>query len=187
MLELTKISWFTFLIISLIIVLIWILTTRNRIGRMIIERETPWNTIQWSRILLAILITSFLLVNPIFHLSTAIIFGALYYLFVIQGFMQRNMIALNRGNDSKRSIKFSSDNKELHCLICTPEETQQINKARIALEKCLFSFNQVEDDLPPKIHFENGQFSVQLKINENYLASLSDYISKEGFQVTKSK
>jgi hypothetical protein len=94
---------------------------------------------------------------------------------------------LNRGNESNRSIKFSTDNKEFTYLICTPSETQPINKARVALEKCLFSFNQVEDGLPPIIHFENGQFSVQLKINENYLASLSDYISKAGFQVTKSK
>ncbi len=187
MLELTKISWFTFLVIFLIIALIWILTTRNRIGRMIIERETPWTTIQWSRILLAVLITCFILVNPIFHLSTAIIFGALYYLFVIQGFLQRNMISLNRGSDSKRSIKFAQDHKEMISLICTPEDNNQINKSRLALEKCLFSFNQVEDDFPPVIHFENGQFTVQLKINEYYFASLSDYISAEGFQVSKLK
>ena len=95
----TSFSWSFFLISALILAVIWIVTTRTRIGKIIIVQETPWTVSQWSRILLVILITLFILVDPLFHLITFGIFALLYYLFVNKNILETDIRNIGGKND----------------------------------------------------------------------------------------
>lgn len=181
----TSFSWFFFLIAAIILAVIWIVTTRTRIGKIIIVQETPWSVSQWSRILLVILITLFILVDPLFHLMTFGIFAVLYYLFVNKNILDTDIRNLGGKTDVLTSaIPFISTKVDKLELICTSNDHQNLLAEKTALNKCLFSFLQIDDHIYPKVNYIDGEYHLTLNLSsEKYASSVIDYIRKAGFQV----
>ena len=181
----TSFSWSFFLISALILAVIWIVTTRTRIGKIIIVQETPWTVSQWSRILLVILITLFILVDPLFHLITFGIFALLYYLFVNKNILETDIRNIGGKNDVLTStIPFISTKVDKLELICISENHPNLVAEKTALNKCLFSFLQIDDHIYPKVKYIDGAYHVTLNLSsEKYTSSMIDYIRKAGFQV----
>ena len=185
----TTFSWFTFIIIIAILVIVWLFTSKTRIGRKIIVQETPWTIPQWSRLLLVLAITLFILVDPIFHLLTFAIFAILYYVFVNKNFLNTNI--RNIGVNSEvmgGTIPFMmADEKQLE-LICIPDKAQNLIAERKALDKCLFSFPFIDDKTYPKVKYLGGEYHLALNLSsEKFTSSLIEYIKKSGFQVNIKK
>lgn len=180
MLEHTTISWLTFFAGALVLLLVWFLTTRTRIGKIIIDEETPWSVDQWRRLLLVLLITLFILVNPLFHLMTAAIIGILYYFFVHQNFLRRNIrsISLN-GDSSSRSNQLKSLS-----LICEGNTFTDLNEEKKALNRCLFSFPHISHEAKPRVNYQDNYHALKVDLyHEKYKASFINYLQKEGFTV----
>ena len=184
MIEIKTMSWMTFLIIGLILGLLWLISNRTRIGRLLVERETPWTLDQWSRILLVILITALILVNPLFHLLTFGIFAILYYILVNKNFLSKNLMDLS---GRKERINFLSPKKQMIKLVCKPTSDSSALDQKKAIDRCLFSFPLVTDNETLVLQ-EEDNFIVSLNItSEKYTASLIKYISNAGFSVQKIK
>lgn len=181
----TTFSWYSFFIIIAILIFVWILSTRTRIGRKIITQETPWSIPQWSRLLLVLGITLFILVDPLFHLLTFGIFAILYYVFVNKNFLNTNIRNIGVSNEViGGSLPFIlSDEKKLE-LICIPQDSQNLIAQRKAIDKCLFSFPFIDNKAYPVVKYLDGQYHLSLNLSsEKFTASLVEYIKKAGFQV----
>ena len=180
----TTLTWTTFLIIGGCIILLYMLSNRTRIGRLLIERETPWTPSQWTRILLIVLITCFILVNPVFHLLTFAIFAVLYYILISQNFLSRNIIDLGHTREGLGLLSLPKDTIKL---VCTPVVEGTERTHNLSLSKCLFSYPMIVGD-EPQIQYENDKFTVELNlISKKYTSSLVSYLSKAGFEVEKIK
>ncbi len=186
MLNLTTLSWKWFFILGLILVIIWIISTKMRIGRTIVTQETPWTLPQWSRLLLVIGITLFILVDPIFHLSTVAIFAILYYVFVNKNFLNTNIRKLGIRNDSlSGTLPFISGESSKVDLLCKSTTHENMVKERKALDRCLFSFPQINDLNRPEVKYLDGEYHVTLSLSSSkYMSSLMEYIRKAGFEVS---
>ncbi|WP_235297050.1 hypothetical protein [Portibacter marinus] len=182
MIEITTLSWKTFLIISGCLLILYLLSNRTRIGRLLVERETPFTGSQWTRILLVVLTTCFILVNPLFHLLTFAIFAILYYILVAKNFLSRNIMDLG---SSKDGLAFLSITKDTITISCTPTTEISEREQKNALDKCLFSFPVIVGD-EPKVQYEDKTFIVELNLSsKKYTSSLMSYISRAGFEVQK--
>jgi hypothetical protein len=182
--DITTISWFTFLISTLVLLFLWWLSTKTRIGRKVIIQETPWNESQWTRFLLVILITLFILVNPIFHLLTFGIFFALYYTFVSRNFLSRNFRKIGSGEKISANLPFIGTTEDKVVLGCKYTKSDSILESKKAMDKCLFSFPMIDSQNTPIIKYNEEEIELELYATPNsYLASFINYIKKSGFTV----
>lgn len=183
---LTTFSWLTFFVLLGIIAIIWVFTTKTKVGRLIIENETPWNQAQWTRLLLVVIITLFILVDPIFHLTTFGIFISLYYIIVNKNFLNTNIRKIRVKNEGVKSgLAFIVPQKKILSLTCVPSESQDLISERNMLNKCLFSFPYIDDDTSPIVQYLNGSYNLELYLSsEKYTSSLIGFIEKAGFQVS---
>lgn len=185
MIELTTISWWTLLLGIGFLFLIWLLTTRTRYGRLIINRETPWNTRQWTTILIIIAITMFILVNPVFHLMTTGIFAILYYIFVSKNALGRNLNYLGKSTESLRSgLDFTSTRNGSVRITCKGKDFSNKIEERRTLDKCLFSFLGAVKTPIPKVDYIDGEYHIQGDfLSKKYYSSLIQYIQNSGFEI----
>ncbi len=182
MIDITTLSWMSFFLIGLGLVLVWFLTVRTRLGKLIIESQTPWNSSQWTRVLVVLLVTCFILVNPLLHLLTFLIIAALYYVLVAQNFLSKNIMDLGSSNDG---LNFLNLNAEKIKIVCRPSSEVNVLEQKRALEKCLFSFPLIAGK-EPDILYENNEYQVELNLSsKKYASSLTSYIERAGFEVSK--
>ena len=182
MIDITTLSWMSFFLICIGLTLVWFLTVRTSIGKFIIESQTPWNSTQWTPVLVVLLVTCFILVNPLLHLLTFMIIAALYYVIVAKSFLSKNIMDLG---SSKDGLKFLNLNADKIKIICKPNIEATVLEQKRALEKCLFSFPLIAGK-EPEILYENNEYQVELNLSsKKYTSSLTSYIESAGFEVSK--
>ena len=182
--NLSTISWTNFFIVAIILVLIWLLSTRTRLGKKIIIRETPWDISQWTRFLLAILITLFILIDPILHVLTIGIFGILYYVFVSKNLLFKNLRNINSGDRINSGLSFISGGKNSIKILCKNIKHKNLLETKSQLDKCLFSFPMLLDGSTPFVQQINDEFEIELSlVSKDYVSSFMDYIKNSGFEV----
>lgn len=161
------------------------MTAKTRIGQRIINQETPWSVSQWSRLLLVLSITLFILVDPIFHLLTFAIFAILYYVFVNKNLLNTNIRKLGVKNDMlPGNLSFSSINEFSQEITCIPIEERSLYNESRAIDRCLFSFPYIENKAFPMVNYLNGEYHLKLNLtSEKFTSSLVDNLKKAGFEV----
>jgi len=180
-------TWSTFTWAGAILFILWLLTTKTQIGRNIVTRETPWSISKWSKLILVIAISLFILVNPIYHLIGVTIFGSLYYFLVSEGTIKSSLI---KGSNSKSNkglnLNLNTSKSGHYSLLCIERKSGNMIESRFMLERCLFSFPYLKDNPYPAIQYLDDQYQIDLDLTSSkYLASLMDYLRQAGFK-TKS-
>jgi len=177
-------SWTTFFWSCLVLSLTWIVTTKTTIGKNIILRETRWTLRQWSRLLLVILVTLFILVNPILHLLAVAVLGALYYVLVADSSTKSKLIDFGEGRKTAGlSMGIGTAAASEHLLVCRAADMSSILEEKQTLDKCLFSFPYIKDNPYPSIQYLDGRYHLTLRLtSDKYLASLMEYLRHAGFE-----
>ncbi len=187
--KITTISWTMFLILLLLLFVIWLLTTRTKIGKAIIIKETHWNIPQWSRLLMVMAFTFFILINPIVHLLAFAIFFVLYF-FIVPNPLFKNRFREQFGFNESLNVSnpFISPNNKNIQLVCKSTSPTNLITERKALDKCLFSFPQINNFLKPEVSQIDEEYHLTLRLSsDEYLSSLMSYIRKSGFEVQIKK
>jgi len=177
-------SWTTFFWSCLVLALIWLLSTKTTIGKNIVLRETRWQMTQWSRLLLVLVVTLFILVNPLLHLLAVAVLGVLYYVLVADSNTKSKLIDF--GDSRKPSglpLGIGSTTTTEQILVCTATDMASLLKEKQTLDKCLFSFPYIKDNPYPSIQYLDGKYNLTLRLtSDKYLASLVQYLRHAGFE-----
>lgn len=180
------ISWTTFLWTCVITSLVYLISARTKIGVNFINTETKWTVRQWERVLLVVVMSMFILVNPVFHLLSVAIVGGLYYVLVHNKESNSNLFRLGETKHAL-SNSLSTSNKTQLFLECRAKDLK-IVQSKEKLQRCLFSFPYIKDNPNPNIHLVDDKYEVYLELsNIEFTASLLEYLRHSGFEVEIKK
>ena len=168
--------------------LVWLFTTKTNIGSNIVAAETRWSQTQWVRVLLVIVISMFILVNPLFHLLAVAVIGGLYYLLVSEKEFGKNVFGFNERGPTTSSTSTISASKSTVILTCKALDDTNTLDSKEKLQRCLFSFPYIKEQPNPVIQYVEGNYEVDLSISDiTYKTSLMEYICQSGFEVEIKK
>jgi hypothetical protein len=182
--QLSTISWPTFFIACAVLLLTWLWTSRTKQGRLLVEHNSPWTASQWKRVLIVLVLTLFILINPIFHLLAAGILVGLYYLFVGRNFMSLPTSTTAAKEDRSLFTGNKIESSASFILTCLRNDDSNQLDARQQLDRCLFSFPFIRPHTFPKIQYVDGIFEVEVDLDAAaHLDSLIHYIKASGFDI----
>jgi len=180
-----SISWVTFLIGILMVWMVWIFSTRTRVGQALIIDRTPWTLPQWYRVLIVVGVTLFILVNPVFHLLGAGVMFGLYYVLVVKGFIPFQNIS-SWENKGREAAVAGSDTVgvKLLTLTCQGKNHGNLISEKKMLDRCLYSFPFIVDSAKTEVQYLDGKYFVSVQLSSAvYTSSLVDYLVKSGFEI----
>lgn len=176
-------SWTLFFFLTAILAVVWFLTTQTLVGRQIIANRTNWSQRQWSRFLIVLLATVFIMVNPIYHLLATAVGITLYYILVDNRSMGEMLAGIKNINTNSSTRNDGIKPNLSQTLLCQGKNHASMSEERLALERSLFSFPYINSR--PTINYEDSKYTIQVSLTDGkYLASLQQYISEAGFHVS---
>ncbi len=182
----TTISWPLFILIVSGLIGIWMITTKTTIGKTLLTRELPWSVKKWSRFLLMLGITAFIMVHPVFHVMGLVILGVLYYLFVSDRSLSEQWYTrrAKTSGQGESAIHKTRNKGSVSLVITDINKNRGLVLSRRALDKCIFSFPYISDKQDPRINYINDKYEVSVSLSSyTYIASFVDYIKQAGFEI----
>jgi hypothetical protein len=180
MYEVYSISWFGFILIIAVLILIGYFSLKTVQGPKYLERYTPWDPDQWRNILRIIGLLFFVLVNPITHGILTVLALGLYAFFI--GF-NRELLP-SQSQLSTRSVDYGSTVS----ITCQAKEDTEAIYGMSILKRAIYSCPYILEDAKPKILVYGDKYELELRLSaQEYLPSFLQYLGRLGFTIINTK
>ncbi|MFZ1748897.1 MAG: hypothetical protein WAU01_01840 [Saprospiraceae bacterium] len=175
-------SWESFGYLSASIAILWLLM-RSRVVDRWLHFYFAYSSSKVERILLSVLLFSFIAVNPLLHAILLVAAFLIYNNIIGRGSVKLFPLvetqSVEKNTPPKSGIIY-------YQLKCSPKDRDMDLQAMYkALNKSIFSFIYISELNKTNIFFDGKDFFVSLSlISPKYINSLMTYLDQQGFDIT---